>query len=357
MPLNIIFDAPLVNLNTMAVPAKCKALVQVNTTEQMITALQHAKNEAWQVLILGEGSNILFTQDYPGLVILNRIMGIEVLEDDGDYVLLRVGSGENWHSLVEITVNNGWFGLQNLALIPGLVGAAPVQNIGAYGCELKDTLESVTYLDLFDQTLVSLDRQQCQFSYRDSIFKNALAGKSAITSVVLKLAKNAQLNISYPSLAKALEGIVEPTVKSVFDAVCEIRQSKLPSPSQIPNAGSFFKNPIVDQHLYQKIKQDYPQLPSFYLPAESLVSQSLKTDSLNLDPAAEKVKLAAAWLIEQAGWKGKTIDQVRVHQDQALVIVNPQGADGKTVLGFARAVQKDIHEKFGVQLEIEPQLI
>lgn len=362
IPLSFTFDASLVDLNSLAVPAKCKVLVQVNTAEQMIAALRRARSESWQVLILGEGSNILFTKDYPGLIILNRILGIEVLEDAGDAVLLRVGSGENWHKLVETTVNNDWYGLQNLALIPGLVGAAPVQNIGAYGCELKDTLVSVNYLGLRDQRLVELDRQQCEFSYRDSIFKKALAGDSAITSVVFKLAKTAILNISYPSLAKALEGIAKPTARSVFDAVCEIRRSKLPSPSQIPNAGSFFKNPVVDLNLYQEIKQNYPELPSFLvqpgsLPAERLASQSIETEALSSTAAEQKMKLPAAWLIEQAGWKGKSIGRVTVHQSQALVIINPEGADGTAVLNFARAVQKDIYEKFSVRLEIEPQLI
>ncbi len=352
MTLNFTFDAPLVKLNSLAVPAKCKALVEVNSAEQMITALQHAKNETWAVLILGEGSNVLFTEDYPGLVILNRIKGIEVLEDCDDSVVLRVGSGENWHGLVETTVNNDWFGLENLALIPGLVGAAPVQNIGAYGCELKDTLVSVSYLNLLDQKLVELDRQQCQFSYRDSIFKKTLAGKVAITSVVLKLSKTARPNISYPSLAKALEGIDNPTLKSVFDAVCEIRLSKLPSPSHIPNAGSFFKNPIVDLNLYQELKRNYPQLPAFFVPPHSI-----NADAVNLDAREQKVKLPAAWLIEQAGWKGKSIGRVTVHQSQALVIINPERADGEAVLRFARAVQKDINDKFSVQLEIEPQII
>lgn len=289
------------------------------------------------MLVLGEGSNTVFSQNYNGLVLLNRLRGIEVLQQNDQSVQLRVASGENWHAFVRHCVDQGWCGLENLALIPGLVGAAPVQNIGAYGVEIKDLIQSVEFIDLTNGDTQILEADQCNFTYRDSIFKHQLLDKIFITAITLKLSKGAQVNISYPALSQYFENQAAPTTRDVFTAVCGIRNSKLPSPADVPNAGSFFKNPIISKQQHDEMKKQHPMLVGF--------------------PFQGAYKLAAGWLVEQAGWKNKQIEQVRVHGDQALVIVNPDKVSGSKVLKFAAAIQTDIQNKFGVDLEIEPRVV
>jgi UDP-N-acetylmuramate dehydrogenase len=337
MPLKVDLGASLKKLNTMAVPAQAKALCVASSEQEILEALSYAKHQKLPILILGDGSNTVFLSDYNGLIILNRVKGIRVLREDRDSIVVSVSAGENWHEFVQTCVSNCWFGLENLALIPGLVGAAPIQNIGAYGAELKDYLVSVSIIDLDSAKPATLDREQCQFAYRDSAFKRQLANKTVITSVTLKLSKTPSVNLSYPALADALKTAPSPTPKDVFDAVCNLRREKLPLPSEIPNSGSFFKNPIVDAQRYLQLKFEHPTMPAF--------------------STAGKYKLPAAWLIEQAGWKDRTIDGVCVHQRQALVVINPHGVSGAAIYKFATAIQSDIAEKFAVNLEIEPQLI
>ena len=341
MALKVQRKASLQEHNSMAVPASAAALVEVNDQGDLKEAFAIAESEQLQAIVLGEGSNTIFEKDFSGLVILNRIKGIEVIERGATSTLLRVGAGENWHDFVGYSLSIGLFGLENLALIPGLVGAAPVQNIGAYGVEVKDHIESVSIYDIASKETRQLSNDECCFAYRDSCFKNDLLDKVVITSVLFKLSTVPDLQISYPALKKELnasENSKQLTPQNVFDAVCKIRNAKLPHPKDIPNAGSFFKNPIVSAEKHHDLKQRYPELVSFAIVGE------------------ERFKLAAAWLIEYAGWKHREIDGVSVHRDQALVITNPLRKSGTTVMSLARAVQEDIKQKFDLALEIEPRV-
>ena len=335
MTLSYQHSVNLQAFNSLAIPATSTTLVAVESIDDLVVALKYARDQNLPILVLGEGSNIVLAGDFNGLAILNRLRGIDILDQDSCSVTLKVAAGENWHQFVTHTIEHQWYGLENLALIPGLVGAAPIQNIGAYGVEVKDSIREVEFLDCETGVLSLLRNEQCNFSYRDSVFKQSLKDKVVITAVTFRLACNAQCNISYPALAEKFSSA--PSLNQVFDAVCQIRSSKLPSPERIPNAGSFFKNPIVNQAQHAALKSDHPALVSF------------KVD--------EGYKLAAGWLIEQAGWKNKSIAGVCVHSEQALVLVNPQHRSGHEVLQFANAVQKDIKNRYGVDLDIEPNVV
>jgi len=286
------------------------------------------------VLVLGEGSNTIFVQDYAGLVVLNQLKGIEVVSETADSVTVKVAAGEHWHSFVQHAVASGWYGLENLALIPGLVGAAPIQNIGAYGVEVKDTLSCVDYIDINSRERLSINNTDCAFAYRESCFKQDLAGKVVITHVTFTLSKHACVDVTYPALNKFLGS--QPTPQDVFEAVVKVRSEKLPLPEHIPNTGSFFKNPVVSKQIWQEIKKQNPDLVSF--------------------PVDGQFKLAAGWLIEQAGFKGRDHNGVTVYGKQALVLVNPLKRSGKDVLDFAEQIQQEIQNRFGVLLEIEPRI-
>ena len=249
---------------------------------------------------------------------------------------MRVGAGENWHRFVEYCLHRGWHGLENLALIPGLVGAAPMQNIGAYGVELKDSMTSLEYLETGTGHLVELRNQDCQFGYRDSVFKHALAGKAVVTSITVALKRQFTPRIEYPALSAWFAEQAPEDAWAVFKAVCKIRNEKLPLPADLPNNGSFFKNPVVPESHYRALKQEYPDLVGFEMNG--------------------RYKLAAGWLIEQAGWKQREHQGVRVHQQQSLVIVNPECRPGRIVLEFAYQIQADIQNKYGMELEIEPRV-
>lgn len=337
MTLPIQEDVSLQPFNTMAVPAQARYLIEIDSSRTAQHAIRFAKQNQLAMCVLGEGSNTLFTNDYPGLILLNRLRGLQVLEDSDQCVLVKVGAGENWHSFVAHSIQQEWKGLENLALIPGLVGAAPIQNIGAYGVEVQDFIVEVEFLDFETRDLKSIANLECQFAYRDSVFKQALLNKGLITSVTFRFNKQAKVNVSYPSLVDRLAGLNQPTAKNVFDAVIAIRTEKLPSPAKIPNLGSFFKNPIVDANKHQELKKQYPNLISY--------------------PHQNGFKLAAGWLIEEAGWKKKTIDQISVHKQQALVIVNPHKVTGAQVYKFAMALRSNIHQQFGITLDIEPTII
>ena len=324
----------LESFNTMAIPAKAKFLATVSSLDELNQALNYAKNQQLSVLVLGEGSNTIFENNYDGLVLLYRIKGIEIISQDADSVTIKVAAGENWHDFVRYSIEQGWFGLENLALIPGLVGAAPMQNVGAYGVEVKDTIIGVDFIDMETRQDAHLSNVDCDFAYRESIFKRELMGKVIITSVTFCLSKKANVNISYPALAGMFED--QPSPKQVFDAVCKVRSAKLPLPKDLPNTGSFFKNPVIDQNRHDKLKQQYPDLVSY--------------------PFEQGFKLAAGWMIEKAGWKQKNINDVHVHKHQALVIINSKRKSGKDVVTFAQAIQQDIYDKFGVLLEIEPRI-
>jgi UDP-N-acetylmuramate dehydrogenase len=327
--------ASLQEYNTLAVPAQAAFFTRCISLDQLTNSLRFARERALQVLVLGEGSNTVFTRDFEGLLVLNRLTGIDLLNENADNVTVKVAAGESWHDFVLFSLQHGWYGLENLALIPGLVGASPIQNIGAYGVEVKDTISAVHTLDIDSGEISVLSNSECDFSYRDSIFKRALVGKSIVTSVEFELSKTPRVNLSYPALAEHFDHL--PSPMAVFKAVCEIRSAKLPMPDDIPNAGSFFKNPIVDQVKYNQLKIDFPSLVAFEI-------------------AGGGAKIAAAWLIEQCGWKEKSVDAVYVHRQHALVVVNPNFKHGGAILNLATAIQDDVKAHYGLVLEIEPRV-
>lgn len=325
--------------NTLAVAARARYFTSVRIQPQLQAAMRWAMDNDQPWLLLGGGSNLVLAGDVEGLVIHLEMSGRRVVHEDDEYVWLRVQAGENWHQLVRWTLEQGWSGLENLSLIPGTAGAAPVQNIGAYGVELKDVLQQVLVLDAVDFGLKQLSVEDCQFAYRDSLFKRE-PGRRVVLSIDLRLRKQPQLQLEYGPVRAELErcGISEPTPQDVSDAVIAIRQSKLPDPAQLANAGSFFKNPVIGAEQAAELKQQHPEMVQYALPDG-------------------QVKLAAGWLIEQAGWKGKCVGDACVHQQQALVLVNQGTASGADVLQLAGQIQTDIASRFGVQLEIEPVVI
>ncbi|MGZ5254290.1 MAG: UDP-N-acetylmuramate dehydrogenase, partial [Flavitalea sp.] len=300
-----------------------KSLKQYNTFGINVSAKEYAEFESIEDLqqidlnryhlVLGGGSNILFTQNINGLVLKNNIRGIDVIGETDDHVFIKAGAGENWHQLVLSTVNRGLGGMENLSLIPGNTGASPMQNIGAYGVEIKDIFHSLEAYNILDKTMVTFKNADCIFGYRESVFKNKYKGQFIISSVSFRLNKNPSINTSYGAIRQELEkmGVINPGVKDVSNAVINIRSSKLPDPKLIGNAGSFFKNPLVDTALADTIKSSFPSMPYF--------------------PTGNKVKLAAGWLIEQCGWKGYRKGDAGCYDKQALVLVNFGTANGSEI--------------------------
>lgn len=323
---------------TFGVTARAHSFSTFSSTEELKDLL--AKNDHEQLMILGGGSNVLFTRDYDGLVLVNKIKGIEVVKEDDDHVYVKVGAGENWHQFVLHAIKNDWGGIENLSLIPGSVGASPMQNIGAYGVEIKDVFDSLTAFHLSSKTEEDFTHEECEFGYRESVFKRALKGQYVITSVTYRLDKKHQLNTSYGAIEAELErkGISSPTIKDVSDAVIAIRQSKLPDPTKIGNAGSFFKNPVVKKKVIEHIQKEYPRAP-FY-PIDD-----------------EHVKVPAGWLIDTAGWKGKRFGEYGVHVNQALVLVNYNDAKGQEIYDLSQRILDDVNERFGIILEREVNVI
>ncbi len=291
-------------------------------------------------LVLGGGSNILLTQDFPGLVLHMCMKGIAIVGEDADATYVQAAAGESWHQLVRWTLAHGLGGLENLSLIPGSVGAAPIQNIGAYGAEIKDCLHAVTVLDLATGAISTLSNPECEFGYRDSIFKHRLREGAVILDVTLALPKRWQPNLQYAELAREVlqRNVILPAAVDISDAVIAIRSRKLPDPAVIGNAGSFFKNPVVSAAQRNLLLESHPQLVS-YVQADG------------------SYKLAAGWLIEQCGWKGKNLGAAGVYPKQALVLVNLGGASGQEIVALARAIQADVGQRFGVQLEPEPVFV
>lgn len=323
---------------TFGISANAKSLAVFSSTEELQKLLD--KNSGRNITVLGGGSNVLFTQDYDGLILVNRIKGISIVRENKNEVYVKVGAGENWHELVLHCIEKRWGGIENLSLIPGSVGASPMQNIGAYGVEIKDVFEELTAMNVETLKEETFDHAQCQFGYRESVFKRALKGKYIITSVTYRLTKNPEVNTSYGAIEKELErkNIVSPTIKDVSDAVIAIRRSKLPDPKEIGNAGSFFKNPVVKKEVLEKIQVNYPNAP-FY----------------PIDDAF--VKVPAGWLIDTAGWKGKRFGSFGVHVNQALVLVNYDYAKGSDIYELSQQILDDIQDKFGILLEREVNII
>lgn len=291
-------------------------------------------------LVLGGGSNILLRGPVDGWVFHNQIKGIQLDREEDDQVWVSAGAGESWHQLVMHTIGNGWGGLENLSLIPGSVGAAPMQNIGAYGVELKDSFYSLEAWHLADRRLVRFSAAECEFGYRESIFKKAAGGQYIITRVQFQLSKTPRYNISYGAISQELEkmGVQELSLRAVSDAVIRIRRSKLPDPAQIGNAGSFFKNPSIPSTQFEIVKKEFPEIVAYP----------------NHDGS---VKLAAGWLIEQCGWKGYRSGDAGCHERQALVLVNYGHATGTEILELSQQIQDSVREKFGVELEREVNLV
>lgn len=296
-------------------------------------SLPHKKN------ILGGGSNILLTRPVKGLLLLNKLKGIELVKEDDSNIWLKVASGEVWHELVMYAISQGWAGIENLALIPGTVGASPMQNIGAYGIEAKETIESVTFWHWQEQQFITLTNAECNFGYRDSIFKHQLKDKVFITSVTFKLNKQPKFNTSYGAITQEIEkmGVQEISIKAIADAVIAIRSSKLPDPKEIGNAGSFFKNPTISRTKFDALQAQHPSIPSY--------------------PVSEAtVKVPAGWLIEQCGWKGRREGDAGVHARQALVLVNYGQAKGSQIWDLSTEVVNSVNDKFGIELEREVQV-
>ena len=330
----------LLDLNTFHMDVKAQWFASFSSKAELRAFLADKRVTEEPLLILGGGSNILFTEDFEGVVLKNNIKGIQVEEENNDSVLVDVGAGENWHQFVLQAVENGWAGIENLSLIPGSVGASPIQNIGAYGVEVKDVIVSVEAVNIHTKESRQFNNSDCQFGYRDSVFKREEKGKWIITKVRFALRKNATLNTTYGAIKDTLDqmGISVPTIKDVSQAVIAIRQSKLPDPVQIGNAGSFFKNPEISVNQFASLKENYPNIVSYPIDAT-------------------KVKVPAGWLIETAGWKGKNFGTYGVHKDQALVLVNYGNADGNDIKKLSQSIKHSIWEMFGIQLETEVNII
>lgn len=326
--------------NTLNVSVKTRYFAAVDTEEELRQILMHPGSSGLRILILGGGSNMLFVDDFDGLVIKVDIAGREIIQEDEEHVWLKIGGGENWHETVRYCIEKGWGGIENLSLIPGTVGGAPIQNIGAYGAELKEVFEYLEGMDIEGRQIRKYSRENCEFGYRDSIFKGELSGIVIVTRVVLKLSKNPELNTSYGSIQDELgnRDIDNPTIKDISDIIIDIRNSKLPDPQSLGNAGSFFKNPVVDQEVFEDIKQECAEVPGY--PMED-----------------SKIKIPAAWLIEEAGWKGKVIGNTGTYEQQALVIVNHGGATGKEIWDLAQQIQDAVEREFGIELVPEVNII
>ncbi len=331
-------NASLKPFNTFGIDVKANRFSTFSSTEELNQILKENKNES--LLILGGGSNLLLTKDFDGLVLKNEIRGIEVISENDSDVLVKVGAGEVWHEFVLYCISKNFCGIENLSLIPGSVGASPMQNIGAYGVEIKDVFDHLEAFEIATGEIHSFDNATCEFGYRESIFKHSVKNKYVITYVYFKLSKKQNTNTSYGAINQQLEimGITNPSIKDVSDAVIAIRSSKLPNPKEIGNAGSFFKNPVIENAHFQEILKEYPNAPNY--------------------PVTEnQVKVPAGWLIETAGWKGKVVGETGVHKNQALVLVNYGGATGEEIYQLSTDIIADINQKFKILLTREVNIL
>jgi UDP-N-acetylmuramate dehydrogenase len=332
--MNIDYNVSIKGYNTFGIDEIAEKFVVLKATNEL-----RALSEFEERKIIGSGSNILCTQSIQALLIANRLKGIEQVKEDEQHVWFEVTSGELWHDFVEFAIEKGLAGVENLALIPGTVGAAPIQNIGAYGAEVKDVIESVTFCHWKSKLFKTLNNEDCHFGYRDSIFKNELKDKVFITSVTFKLSKVGQLNTSYGAIEEELKAlnVIKPTAKDVAQAVINIRRSKLPNPDEIGNAGSFFKNPTIPVQQYLDLKKEFASIPSYPVNDQT-------------------VKVPAGWIIEQCGWKGFRKDDYGVHEKQALVLVNYGDASGEEIWQLSSDIVASVKEAFGIELEREVQV-
>lgn len=331
-------------MNTFGINVLAKYFAAFKTVDELHELLEiknrPTSNEKRETLFLGGGSNILFTKDYDGLILKNEIPGIKEIKEDEHHVYVQVGAGENWHQFVLYCIKKGWAGVENLSLIPGNVGASPMQNIGAYGAEIKDVFFSLEAFHIPDKKIVSFSVNDCEFGYRDSVFKRKYRDEFVITHVTYRLNKIPEYNTSYGAISQELEkmGVKDLSLQAVSQAVINIRSSKLPDPAVIGNAGSFFKNPEIENSKFESLKNRYPGIVGYPL-------------------ANGNVKLAAGWLIEQCGWKGYRKDDAGCHEKQALVLVNYGNAKGKEIYNLSEEILQSVKEKFGVGLEREVNIV
>ena len=327
--------------NSFGFNATAKYFVEINDANDLQRLFRMPEFKKEQHLILGGGNNILLTKEFfNGMVIYINNKGIKTVSDDGDKVIVRVQAGEDWPEFVKLMVSKGYYGVENLAHIPGKVGAAPVQNIGAYGMELKDSFLKCEAFNLENGKKKVFDKFECSFGYRKSIFKGMLRGQYVITSVEFQLSKQADLKLDYGNIRAYLaeHGMENPTLQQLHDAICDIRDTKLPNVKELGNAGSFFKNPVIKKDQFEALQQQYPDIPHF-------------------DEPDGKVKVPAGWLIEQAGWKGRREGNVGVYEKQALVLVHYGDATGKELVNFSQTIQKSVEEKFGIKIDPEVNFV
>ncbi len=337
--MKIDHDYPLKRIHTFQVDATARYFAEVTTPEELVSYFSENHKKEWPLLILGGGSNVLFIQDFEGTVLKIGIKGREIIEDAADSVLIRANAGEHWDDLVKYCVDNGWGGLENLSLIPGNVGTCPVQNIGAYGVEIKDVIDSVEAFNIetLERRIFSAD--ECELNYRDSVFKGKLKGKFIILNVSFRLNKNPLLSLDYANIRDELKqmNVDKPDIRNVREAIIRIRRRKLPDPAEIGNAGSFFKNPTVTEEAYFLLKSKFPNLVSY--------------------DQNGTYKIPAGWMIDQCGWKGKRFGDAGVHKDQALILVNYGNATGEQILNLSKLIRESVYEKFGILLEYEVNII
>lgn len=329
----------LKNLNTFHVDVRAKKFIIIENTDDLSLVFKEIDLSAEKFLVLGGGSNILFTKDYDGIILHLSFRQLAEVNSDDEFTYIKSEAGMIWDDLVKFAVEKNLGGIENLAMIPGTVGAAPIQNIGAYGQELSESLLQVEYFDLTERKIKSLTNEECKFGYRDSVFKNLSNKYFIITSVILKLRKNPSLELSYGNVASKLAecGIKNPTIKDVSNIIRKIRSEKLPDPEFIGNAGSFFKNPVVDQKTFQSIQEKFPDVPSF--------------------KQENKIKIPAAWLIEKSGMKGIRIGNVGTFPNQPLVIVNYGNASGEEILEFSKHIRQKVRNTFNIELIPEVNII
>lgn len=340
--MHIEFNRSLLHLNTLGFNRTARHYCESKDTEALHDALAYAQSHQLPVRVLGSGSNIILTKDIDGLVIRQTSSSIShsAVPSNPHRVKVSCDAGVVWHDLVEYSLAHDLYGLENLSLIPGLVGAAPIQNIGAYGVELCDVIDRVSTIHIASGEAREFSASECQFQYRDSVFKSTCPGEYIITGLTLQLTINGPVNLSYAALAHAIEqtGIENPTARDVSNTVCAIRRSKLPDPSRLGNAGSFFKNPVISRKQFHTLRETWPSMPGH-------------------PDADNQVKVPAAWLIDQSGFKGQRFGPVGVHHQQALVLVHFGGGTGEELLKLASWIQSTIRENFGISLEIEPGII
>ncbi len=327
----------LAPFNTFRLPAIARWFITYDNEEELSRLIRDNSFHNKRFLSIGEGSNLLFVNDFDGVILHSRIKGIELYESENDSVCLRIGAAEHWDDAVAFAVTNGWAGIENLSFIPGTAGAAAVQNIGAYGVEIKDVIKTVEAIHLLTGEKVIFTNEDCRYGYRNSIFKEAAFKPYIITWICLRLQKTPQFKLAYGNLTSAFSGN-EITLQKVRDAIIQIRSSKLPDPKELGNVGSFFKNPVIPQLPFDNLKKAYPDIPSF--------------------PASEgKYKISAAWLIEQCGFRGKREGNVGVYEKQSLVVVNFGDATGHEIVAFAENIRLSVHKKFGIELTPEVEYI